>query len=52
MSFDPMSLSPLGLHCIPREAKHNSLICNLLLVQIFADSLKEAIEDPLKSVKF
>lgn len=52
MSFDPMSLSPLGLQCIQREAKHNSLNFNLLLVHIFADCLKEAIEDPLKSVKF
>lgn len=52
VSFDPMSLSPLGLQNILRQAEHNSLICNLLLAHIFADTVKEAIEDHLKSVKF
>ena len=52
MSFDPISLSPLGLQNILTEAEHNSLICNLSLVQIFADTIKEAVGDHLKSVKF
>lgn len=52
MSFDPMSLRPLGLQNILREATHNSLMYNVLLVQVFADIIKEAIEDHLKSVKF
>lgn len=52
MSIDPMSLRPLGLQNILREATHNSLMYNVLLVQVFADIIKEAIEDHLKSVKF
>lgn len=52
MSFDPMSLCPLGLQNILREAEHNSLMYSVLLVQVFADIIKEAIEDHLKSVKF
>lgn len=38
MAFDSMSLSPLGLQSIPTEAKNNSLIWNLLLVHVLADT--------------
>jgi len=52
VSFNPVSLSSLDLQTILKEGEHNSLICNLLFVQIFADTIEEAIEDHLKSVKF
>lgn len=52
VSFDTMSLSSLGLQNILREAEHDTLICNVLLVQVFADTVKEAIEDHLKLMKF
>lgn len=52
VSFDPVSVSPLSLQNTLREAEHNSLICDLFLVLLFAVTIQEAIEDHLKSVKF
>lgn len=52
MSFDPVSVSPLGLQNTLREAEHSSLICDLFLVLLFAVTIEEAIEGHLKSVKF